>query len=70
LEPNATWATLDDQLTMTTDGNLESDLRQLVAALKQSGHARVVRFDLTDPDIGVPVVKVIVPSLRFNHRLF
>jgi ribosomal protein S12 methylthiotransferase accessory factor len=70
LEPNATWAALDDRTTIATDGNLESELHRLVAALTQSGHERVVRFDLTDSDIGIPVVKVIAPSLRFNHRLF
>jgi ribosomal protein S12 methylthiotransferase accessory factor len=70
LEPNAMWAALDERPAMVVEDDLESSLRRLVAALVHSGHTRLVRFDLTRPDVGVPVVKVIAPSLRFNHRLF
>ena len=67
LEPNATWAALDEQPTMAVEWDLESQLRQLVAALVHAGHDRLVRVDLTRPDIGIPVVKVLAPSLRFHQ---
>jgi ribosomal protein S12 methylthiotransferase accessory factor len=67
LEPNATWGALDEQPAMDVDWNLESHLCQLVSALVQTGHDRLVRFDLTQPDIGVPVVRMIVPGLRFQQ---
>jgi ribosomal protein S12 methylthiotransferase accessory factor len=67
LEPNTTWAALDEQPTLAVEWNLEAHLGQLVSALVHAGHARLVRFDLTRPDIGVPVVKVIAPGLRFHQ---
>jgi ribosomal protein S12 methylthiotransferase accessory factor YcaO len=47
--------------------DLEAQLRQIVAALVRAGHDRLVCFDLTRPDMGIPVVKVIAPSLRFHQ---
>jgi ribosomal protein S12 methylthiotransferase accessory factor len=67
LEPNATWAVLDEQPTLAVERDLEAQLRQIVAALVRAGHDRLVCFDLTRPDMGIPVVKVIAPSLRFHQ---
>lgn len=63
------WDALDfPMLAIETD--LEAALEQLVRALIQAGHSMLARFDLTRPEIGIPVVKMIVPTLRFNHKLF
>lgn len=70
LEPNATWAGLDERPALAAHDNLTTTLQELVSALVSAGYERLVRFDLTRPDVGVPVVKVIAPDLRFNPRLF
>jgi ribosomal protein S12 methylthiotransferase accessory factor len=44
--------------------NFESDLRDLLSSLRQAGLDRVIVFDLTRPQIGIPVVRVIVPGLE------
>jgi len=67
LEPNATWAALDEQPTLAVEWDLEAQLRQLVSALVHAGHDRLVHVDLTRPDMGIPVVKVLAPSLRFHQ---
>jgi len=52
--------------------SFEADVDRLVAALRGAGITSLVAVDLTKPDIGVPVVKVIAPELEgfpFGHRL-
>ena len=44
-------------------GDLAADVRAGVAAIAGAGHETLV-VDLTLPDIGVPVVKVVAPGLR------
>ena len=41
-----------------------SDIRYVTAALGRSGLDRVIVCDLTRPEIGVPVVRVVVPGLE------
>ncbi len=51
-----------------------TDLREQLAGLLQSleacGHPTVLRVDLRRPEFDLPVVKLIVPSLRFRRELF
>jgi ribosomal protein S12 methylthiotransferase accessory factor len=42
----------------------EADLNAALAALAGAGCGQVACVDLTRPDIGVPVVRVVVPGLR------
>jgi ribosomal protein S12 methylthiotransferase accessory factor len=42
----------------------EGDLELLLGALRGAGLGSVVVVDLTKPDVGIPVVKVIVPGLE------
>jgi ribosomal protein S12 methylthiotransferase accessory factor len=70
LEPTVVWRTVADICTVPCDADLDVQLRRIVDELAQAGHDRLVRFDLTDPDTGIPVVKVIAPSLTFNPGLF
>jgi ribosomal protein S12 methylthiotransferase accessory factor len=41
-----------------------TDIRNVIEALGNAGLNRVIVVDLTRPDIGVPVVRVIVPGLE------
>ncbi|MEJ1977086.1 MAG: YcaO-like family protein [Acetobacteraceae bacterium] len=43
---------------------LAFDLDAALACLARAGLAQVICFDLTRPDIGIPVVRVIVPGLE------
>jgi ribosomal protein S12 methylthiotransferase accessory factor len=70
LEPTTTWDDLRNEATVPFHEDLEILLDRVVAELARAGHARLIRFDLTDPGTNIPVVKVVVPTLRFNHRLF
>lgn len=66
LEPDTSWSDLPQG-----EGSglgLNQELRVLVGWLQQAGHAPVVRCDLTHPGIGIPVVKVVAPTLRFRYR--
>ena len=49
--------------------DLGADLRCLLGRLRGAGITRVAAVDLTDPDIGLPVVKIVVPGLegRLGH---
>src|SRR5262249_30855576 len=44
-------------------GDLAADVRAGVDAFARAGHETLV-VDLTLPDVGVPVVKVVAPGLR------
>jgi len=41
-----------------------TDIRNVIEALGDAGLNKVIVVDLTRPDIGVPVVRVIVPGLE------
>jgi ribosomal protein S12 methylthiotransferase accessory factor len=69
LEPDTAWDALPGAAAPPPPGDLAATLARLVAALGEAGQP-VVRFDLTRPEIGVPVVKLLAPGLAFNRRLF
>lgn len=45
-------------------GTFEGDVATLLASLRDTGIDNVVVVDLTKPEIGIPVVKVVVPGLE------
>jgi len=47
-----------------SSGDLGQDFEAVVKGLCAGGHTRIYRVDLTNPRIGIPVVKVLVPGLR------
>ncbi|MCP1715097.1 ribosomal protein S12 methylthiotransferase accessory factor [Methanocalculus alkaliphilus] len=49
--------------TYTSD-DLLTDIRHVCAKLDSAGYDRVIVSDLTRPDMGVPVVRVVVPGLE------
>jgi ribosomal protein S12 methylthiotransferase accessory factor YcaO len=44
--------------------DLGEDLRQELECLRSAGITRVVAVDLTRPDFGIPVVRVVIPVLE------
>jgi YcaO-like protein with predicted kinase domain len=48
-----------------TGATLQEDLALVLAALRAAQMTTCVRVDLTKPELGVPVVKMIVPELEF-----
>ena len=50
--------------------DLGRQLTVLLETLRERGHDTILRVNLQHTDIGVPVVKMIVPSLRFQRGLF
>jgi len=67
-----TWLAPEGQLPLATSsatGDLAADIATGVNAIARAGHETIV-VDLTLPDVGVPVVKVVSPGLRpFFPRL-
>jgi YcaO-like protein with predicted kinase domain len=57
-----------DDGTQHTSDDLASDLRWLVARLRAVGVERIVACDLTRPEFGIPVVRVVIPGLEGDPR--
>jgi len=47
--------------------SFEGDVGILLDALRGAGIDQVIAFDLTKPEIGMPVVKIVVPALEGFH---
>jgi len=60
------WGDLRD---LSTD-DMQKDLDEVVAAVMRAGFGGVYRVVLSRPHLKIPVVKVLVPGLRMNRRLF
>lgn len=57
----------DDRRSLATS-SFEGDLEVILQALRGAGVERGALVDLSRPDLGLPVVKAVVPDLeRFNH---
>jgi ribosomal protein S12 methylthiotransferase accessory factor len=53
-----------DKITSSDSDDFLKDIRFVISALKKQGLDRVIVFDLTREEIGIPVVRVIVPGLE------
>jgi ribosomal protein S12 methylthiotransferase accessory factor len=69
LTPNTTWPDVAGRVPVQTF-DFEECQRYLIRELIAAGHPRILRCDLTDPQMGIPVVKVLVPTLRFHRKIF
>lgn len=65
VRPDVAWSDLPRHAASESD-RLDAHVNALLAALAEAGHRTVVRCDLTQPAIGVPVVKVVIPSLALR----
>lgn len=66
LEGTADWGDLKDR----SSDDLSKDYQYVVDSLAEAGYRKIYRVDLTRPPLQLPVVKVLVPGLEFNERLF
>jgi ribosomal protein S12 methylthiotransferase accessory factor len=66
LEGAADWGSFRDR----SSDNLHEDYGFVVDALAEAGYRKIYRVNLTRPPFQLPVVKVLVPGLEFNERLF
>ena len=69
LTPDAAWQEIDRRVPMH-EFDLAECQRYLIRELAAAGHPRIIRCDLTDPRMDIPVVKVLVPTLRFHRKIF
>jgi ribosomal protein S12 methylthiotransferase accessory factor len=46
--------------------SFDGDVATLTSALRSAGVKRAVLVDLSQSDVGIPVVKVVVPGLAFK----
>lgn len=69
LKTTCDWNNLPEY-TQASTTNLMEEWIFLLTALKAKGHSDIYQFDLTRKDIEIPVVKLIVPSLNFNEKMF
>jgi YcaO-like protein with predicted kinase domain len=46
--------------------DLAADLAWMIARLRAIGAERVVAVDLTQPDLGIPVVRVVIPGIEWS----
>ena len=46
------------------DEDILDDIKLIISRLKNVGLSQVIIVDLTSPDIGIPVVRAIVPGLE------
>jgi len=70
LQPTLTWAELNKRKTLPVTTDLDDNLKILVTELARAGHDCLITFDLTRPDVKMPVARVLAPSLLFNRKLF
>lgn len=70
LDATGNWRDIKNDEKLTAIDDLDELLSKILVQLEQAGHNRALRFDLTRPEIGVPVVKVVIPGMQFNSRLF
>ncbi|MBV7260307.1 YcaO-like family protein [Erythrobacter crassostreae] len=52
-----------------TGQEFDSDFNTIAALLKSRGYNKIVIVDLAKPDVGIPVVKVVVPGLQVPSSL-
>jgi ribosomal protein S12 methylthiotransferase accessory factor len=70
LPADTSWSDIEGRPTIGAHEDVDILLERVVTALASAGHERLIRFDLTEPQAGIPVVKVIAPTLKFDRKLF
>jgi ribosomal protein S12 methylthiotransferase accessory factor len=48
--------------------SLEGDVSTQLSLLKKAGFERVIVVDLTRPEIGIPVARVVIPKAEFRMK--
>ena len=69
LKGDTPWPAIEAQAGYKNN-DLGQSYHYLLARLAEAGHKQIIRVDLTKPNFKIPVVKVLIPSLRFKRELF
>lgn len=69
LKGNVAWQAIKTQVSYKNI-DLEKSYQYLLTKLLWAGHDKIFRFNLTNTNFNIPVVKVIVPSLLCKRKLF
>ena len=74
LSADTPWAVIDEKSQKERLGFFAKDLKKcydyLRKSLIQAGHQQIIRVDLTQPNLQIPVVKLLIPSLSFTPDFF
>nr|WP_315491345.1 YcaO-like family protein [uncultured Rhodoferax sp.] len=65
IEANTPWTNFEPQ-KLSHQNDLEHTLQWLLQLLVAAGHTDILFCDLTKPDINIPVVRLIAPSLKLR----
>jgi YcaO-like protein with predicted kinase domain len=52
-----------DAIPSTRNKDVLNDIQMIIASLQERGFHQIIIVNLTKPDLGIPVVKVVVPGL-------
>ena len=69
LQATKNWSDLPSH-PQSRENNLFEDWSYLLSELTRCGYKDIYQCDLTRSDINIPVVKMIIPGLKFNQKLF
>ena len=61
------WQELAAETGSLAGQTVQEALSGLIDSIRAAGHREILRCDLTRPEFGIPVVKLLVPGLRFNR---
>lgn len=71
LDANTSWTDIPpDSITDTLLNNLQQNWELITGKLADAGYDKIYRCVLTRPNIDIPVVKLLIPKLQFNRKLF
>ncbi len=65
IEADTPWSDFEPQ-NLLPENDLDKTLQRLLHLLIAAGHKDILRCDLTKPDINIPVVRLIAPSLKLR----
>lgn len=69
LKPDSTWEKVAGRKTILASVDPAITTNRIVSALADKGLGPVLGFDLTRPDVGIPVVRLLAPKLGFRPAL-
>ena len=65
IEADTPWSDFEPQL-LAPEHDLDQTLQLLLHLLVVAGHTDILRCDLTKPDINIPVVRLVAPTLKLR----
>ena len=65
IDANTPWSDFEPHM-LSPQNDMENILQWLLRLLVAAGHTDILRCDLTKPNINIPVVRLIAPSLKLR----